>query len=329
MSSIISDDSLFRKISLYVFLYLVGILSSTSGTGGGIINVSILLVIGRIKYKSVVVLSLIALFGNLTSQVAMNIFKYHPHIRSKPLIYWELILLFLPIQFLGSNLGVILESVLPETSLLLLAILTLMFAFMMTMKNFSSLYFFETLDIEYKKRLSGVGTDNCSLVTPSDVDPSDIDEFESLLNIEYYNFNENSVTDIKSKSSNKFFIDSKSQLNSVKLISNRNHGTREFPWTSIQVSVIIWILYSLTYFISRNVDECSWSFVMFSVGLYPTLIVVTILSSCYLQRQQLIEPITEGMGEVSISSISGLYYIYNILVGILCSLLGLGGNTCV
>jgi len=48
--------------------------------------------------------------------------------KSRPLIYWDIVLTLLPAQIGGSNIGVILEAVLPVTVLLILSILVVTFA---------------------------------------------------------------------------------------------------------------------------------------------------------------------------------------------------------
>lgn len=61
-------------------------------------------------------------------QSTINVRKNHPEKRSRPLIYWDVVLTLLPAQIGGSNIGVIIEQILPETLLLILSILVVFFA---------------------------------------------------------------------------------------------------------------------------------------------------------------------------------------------------------
>jgi uncharacterized membrane protein YfcA len=85
-----------HSIASYIPLFIANALASSAGIGGGSINVSILVVIGRFSVEKSIILSFCLLSGNLISQVFLNCTKSHPYNTARPLIYWELILIFLP-----------------------------------------------------------------------------------------------------------------------------------------------------------------------------------------------------------------------------------------
>lgn len=94
-------------------LYIVCAVSAAAGVGGGGIIVPILTVVFGIAYKTSTVLSSCTLIGNYFSQILVNSTKSHPLDAERPLIYWDLVLILLPCQLGGSNIGTVLNTILP------------------------------------------------------------------------------------------------------------------------------------------------------------------------------------------------------------------------
>lgn len=92
-----------------VLLYLSSSLSAAGGLGGGALNVPILWLLWGFSFHTAVILSLCTLSGNYLMQVAVNFTKRHPLNSARPLIYWDIILILLPAELGGANLGVILR----------------------------------------------------------------------------------------------------------------------------------------------------------------------------------------------------------------------------
>ena len=89
----------------YLVLYLSCTLASSAGLGGGGLNVPIFLVLFNYEYKAAVICSLFSVLGNHLAQTSLNWNKSHPNMKSRSLIYWEVILIVLPAQLAGSNIG--------------------------------------------------------------------------------------------------------------------------------------------------------------------------------------------------------------------------------
>eukprot|EP01035_Chromulina_nebulosa_P018230 gene18230-23900_t len=122
------NDSATQYIGGFIALYLSCSLASSAGLGGGGLNVPLLLVIIGFPYKTCVVLSLCAVLGNHCSQTTINWFKSHPFDVSRPLIYWDVVLIFLPATLGGTTLGVVIAPTLPETLLLTFSMFVISFA---------------------------------------------------------------------------------------------------------------------------------------------------------------------------------------------------------
>jgi uncharacterized membrane protein YfcA len=111
-----------------VVLFLASALAASAGVGGGGINVPILTLIYGFSFKESIVFSSCTLLGNFLSQIMVNWRKAHPYKPSRPLIYFSVVLILLPAQLGGSNIGAILVRILPNSILFILALLVLAFA---------------------------------------------------------------------------------------------------------------------------------------------------------------------------------------------------------
>ena len=90
-------------------------LASAGGIGGGGVLVSIGLVVFEWEYTQAVVLALVAVFGNLLAQQAINYKKPHMTVLTRPLIYWDSVRLLSPALLGGSSIGKIVEKILPDS----------------------------------------------------------------------------------------------------------------------------------------------------------------------------------------------------------------------
>ncbi len=115
-----------------ITLFFCCIISSSAGIGGGGINLPVLLLIFGYSFKTSVCLSLCVVLGNAMAQSAINLTRRHPTDARFPLIFWELIIVLLPAQMGGSNIGSILSTMFPESVLDILAFLVLAFATVVT-----------------------------------------------------------------------------------------------------------------------------------------------------------------------------------------------------
>ena len=129
-----------RVIAGSFVLYLSSALCSSAGVGGGSLNVPILYSVFGFDYATAIVLSQCTLMGNYVLQVLINLDKRNPACAEKPLIYWDIILVLLPAELCGANLGSIIAAVLPETLLFILAMIVLLVAGTLSTKKAIFLY---------------------------------------------------------------------------------------------------------------------------------------------------------------------------------------------
>ena len=107
-------------------------------------NVPILHLVFGYSYEDSLVLSICGVMGNLLAQFSLNWNARHPDVASRPMIYWDLAIILAPALVAGTSYGAVLAKILPDTSLIVLAIIMLIFASSFTLKKALHLYKLET-----------------------------------------------------------------------------------------------------------------------------------------------------------------------------------------
>jgi uncharacterized membrane protein YfcA len=111
-------------------------------TGG--LHVPILIVVFGFSFKGAARLSLCLVFGNTLTQIFLNRNATHPKDTTRPLPYWDLILIFLPAQLIGSTVGIILKDVIPSLILECISMTVLGYAVYKTFRKGLIAYASET-----------------------------------------------------------------------------------------------------------------------------------------------------------------------------------------
>ena len=88
----------------------------------------ILLLVFGFEMEEAVVLSNAAVMGNGLAQMAVNFGRRHPYDAKQTLIDWDAVLLLLPAQLGGGNVGVVVGAIFPTTVLLVMSIALLLVA---------------------------------------------------------------------------------------------------------------------------------------------------------------------------------------------------------
>jgi uncharacterized membrane protein YfcA len=100
-------------------LFVIGVLAGSAGVGGGGLNVPVLIFVLGVPISEAVVLSHIAVLGNIIAQNAVNLPRRHPT-RDAPLIDFTAPLLLLPAQLSGNAIGLSLRTLFPPGGLIVL-----------------------------------------------------------------------------------------------------------------------------------------------------------------------------------------------------------------
>ena len=284
-----------RSILGGFILYFSSSLCASGGVGGGTLNVPILYYIFGYSFHEAVILSLCTLAGNYLVQTIINIGRKHPKDKSRPLIYWDAVLVLLPAELGGSNIGVILSEVFAESFMLLLAILLLIFVLPLTYYKAQSVWDDETTVLEAlnDSRL-GRSTNTSSQLSPLVEVPSD-----------------NNLAS-QDREDNELLGKPKSSV--------------AIPWLTISVIILFIIVYIILYVIENSYNVCSWKYAVTISSIYPIIIAEVVWGYLYLMKQQTDEPSRVLVGDINWKDTSFAAPALAFGIGIITSLLGIGGG---
>lgn len=345
-------------------LFLSCTLASAGGIGGGGLNVPILLVILGFKYQQCTILSLCTVLGNYMSQIYLNWDRSHPLMPSRPLIYFEIIIVLVPAQLGGNNIGVIVGEIFPDSILLILAMVTVIYALVKTIKKARKLYKKETLAIanygdDSLKRPLAIQEQNLIIDSVFDDDEDGIDKADNPLLGSGALEAGTTGSGVGGSGDDTLRLDkylSSTNLNAVAQQPHRNghgngvnmsmghsSGVRLFDYSRDSFSSIIprivrdyyiiaglfavWVTYAATYVTMQVVAKpCSNEFyVLLTVSFIP-LVVTVYFGLNYVRSNQIEDAHMVIEGDVDFSKLSFLPPIMAFVIGILCSLLGIGGG---
>lgn len=355
-----------QEIIYSIVIFCCNIIASAAGLGGGGLNLPLFLVLFKFEYNNAVVLSLCTVFGNISAQILINFSKRHPLKQSRPLIYWDVLLTMLPAQISGANLGVIIAAILPSTVLVYAAMTVLTYAIIRTVIKGRSYWVAEsamksksTLNvINLLREESG---ENEKLFSAEDFDDYNLDLSDHLISDKfefnnYNNFNDddsydndNYDNDLRTPSFNSHYTlntkDSGKSNNSkvFNLIPTRNvsdslnsdinsikEGDKEpieFPYFIMKILLFVWLYYfTYAYCLHDLVKKCTTVYYLVLGLAYVPIIGIIMYGLHYVSRKQKIHPQTLLMGDINFRESSIFITSIPFLIGILCSLLGIGGG---
>jgi uncharacterized membrane protein YfcA len=292
-----------------VCIYVSSTLSSAAGVGGGSLNVPILMNIFGFSYKKAVVLSLCTLMGNYLLQVLINIERRHPTSPTKPLIYWDAVLLLLPSELGGSNLGVLLSNVFPDTLDYILALIVLVIAGVYSLGKAFHLYQDETMHM-----LQHNDNEISPLLTNHDDDKAIKEEGK-----------------IRSKHADvltlwpQYLTCRKTDVDDDTEIADKKRRM-EVPWTVIGVIIGVWVFYAVCYVIMKTFSTCSVGYDIILSIIYLTLLCELWWGVRHLMRTQRMEPETIAEGDIVWTPHTLWLCPLAFLIGIMTAILGIGGG---
>lgn len=153
------------------FLCLLGLmLAAGGGIGGGGILIPIYILVMDFSPKHAIALSNVTVFGGAVANIILNVRQRHPN-ADRPLIDWQLILLFEPVTIAGAVVGTLINSMLSETTIVVLLVMLLSFTARKTLSKAIKMYRKETIEIREQEKLAS----NAELIplVKSDEDSND------------------------------------------------------------------------------------------------------------------------------------------------------------
>lgn len=244
-----ANTMLARDIGGSILLYFGATLASAAGIGGGGLNLPILVVIFGFGFSKAAVLSLWTVLGNILAQFSLNYNARHPEKLSRPLIYWDVVLVLLPAQLGGASIGVLLSDVFPQTCLVILAMIILLYAGIKTLFKGIDKWKKETLKLSEKQVIT----------TPLvESDSSKTDDVELLIQQE---------------------LDGR-------LSELIQHTPLEVPWAEIRALVGLWIVNASLLIGMNQFGDCSLEKYLFLGATYPVLISFCVGGFYYVSNHQ-------------------------------------------
>ncbi|RYH15821.1 sulfite exporter TauE/SafE family protein [archaeon] len=274
-------------------------LAAAAGVGGGGIMIPLLLIFFQYSFTVCVPLSLCVVLGNAISQFYLNSRKRSPYDGKRPMIWWELIVLLLPAQLGGSNVGTLLSYILPSSVLYILALLILLFAGKICFQKAIT-----KRQLELEHATPSVLTDEIVVENP-------IPHGSNFLEISFAHADPQATTS--------------EQKPEVEPIS--------WPVKALVALGSMWICYVCLSVGRTQTDRCSdWYIVLFILAYLP--LATGLLWSIQYNQQKMQSYTVSDKDPHSLRSLeekmmkNDLYIlpVYMFLIGMLCSLLGIGGG---
>lgn len=285
----------------------------------------ILLIIFGYSFDKSVGFSYCIVLGNALSQTIINIRKVHPFSMRHPLIFWELIIVLLPAQMGGGNIGSLLSKILPESILYIFAFIVLFYGSTLSLRKGIHKWQHETelKDKIHRQSIDGQKPSNLGLEqieSATVANPLASEKKEASKE----SFSMEAYQDLDPKFDNKV---TKSRLSSIVEVD----GVVQ-PVLVMQVIAAVWISYTLMVVGMNEVAPCSAAYASIFVLLYIPLLSGIIWGVYYntmlvktLIPKGCSEPLKPA-NELDFSKIAFIMPAVSFIIGIACSLLGIGGG---
>jgi uncharacterized membrane protein YfcA len=230
----------------------------------------------------------------------VNIWLRHPKENTRPLIYYDLIVVFYPMELGGANIGIVLATMFPSTILLIMAVAVLLYAMVISLKRGLTLFDAENIALGRAGALEvAPGTapetidgppvpeeSTALLATPprlhrrSNRTPAlDMDKvnFSSLKNesADDHDFYVATVANMLAEETAvklESLDDLEGETDASSTARSNEHDPMKIPWKIIGVSLAIWMLCAASYFALDNTVACSDSYYFLLVIIYPFIL---------------------------------------------------------
>lgn len=319
---------LIRTVGGYALLFVCACIASAAGIGGGGLNVPVLLVILQFDYSEAVVLSLCAVLGNTLCQFSINVNRTHPINPKRPLINWEAILVLLPAQIGGSSIGVILALLLPETLLVVTSLIVLSSVSIKTVYQGISLYQSESKHIASLLHNRGVYD---VLLSESNDDHSSEEGESPVGTVDYYNeeVESNLPLNEPTPAFGEYYSICAAKSRGISDMSDPivTKANIDYPVCIIRIIMLVWMAYAAVYTVAKYLPGCSVVYFGAMVSVYPIFIGIIwwgIRHNRYIQKENPQDMLLQG--DIDFSKVGGMLPAVAYIVGIMCSLLGIGGG---
>ena len=333
----------------FTVLYLSSTLASSSGIGGGLLNVAIFKSIFGYSLNTSIALSIATIIGNASMQTYVNFTSPHPSKPTRQSIYWDLVFILLPAELAGSALGHLFSSSLPDSVTILLANIVLIIGIYLTGRKALKLYEKENIRVveslmkghddstgmgpQKKKETGSVHSDvnggMNSNVTPFNVeDPKTVREerdgsisgyMQHVAHDMHKKLNDYQGADMRLSMAGAGTVDSEDDVEMIP-------KTLEYDWKMISMVALAWFYYFCITVAENYIKNCSKIYFVFFALSYVFVIFQTPLAMRYLRNQQKKFPSKVADGDIKWGPDLAWFPCVTFCIGITTSLLGIGGG---
>lgn len=310
----------------YVLLFLSSTLSSSAGVGGGLLNVAIIHGVQGYDIKSAAVLSLSAILGNTLVQLLINIRTRHPNCVSRMAVYWDMVVVMLPAQLAGANLGVIFADMVPTTVSYIAAILVLLIG-----GYFTVLKAFHLREMEDERAAKGNAQGSLASATSNPMSAVETNSVAEETGVAMRDSDDlhgkkgnhrMSIDELASGMSLSFDERDKS----LEAISKTLQAPLVIPYRIIAVLAAVWLSYMVIYIVMESVPGCSASWGVTFAFIYIILAVVAPSVFKYLNSVQAANPESILPGDITWGPSAYVIPMVTFSIGVLTAILGFGGG---
>lgn len=135
-----------------IIIISMGMIAIAGGLGGGALFCPLIMIFFMMDAHEAIPLSNALTFFNSVVKYAMSLNEKHPKIPHKPLIDFNVAIIFNPMIMLGSFIGVIVAILLPGIVCMLILTVTLVIAIYDSAKSTLRIYRKENAEIEMKEK---------------------------------------------------------------------------------------------------------------------------------------------------------------------------------
>ena len=229
----------------------------------------LLVAIFGFDFKKAAVLSLCVVLGSLSVQQFLNRNSSHPDCVTRPLPYWDFIIVYLPAQLMGSTAGIFVRDMIPQAVLESIAVVVLSI-------------------VATKTMVKGLATYNAeSLIIKNNSEPEATTEKELYINSPL----------LEHEGGEDIICTSNVVTDGSKLVQ---------PWVSITALTGTGLVYTIIFASTTFVNKCSASHIALLFSVFIPMATLEVWSTRYVSRKQKEDPSAVLKGDINWEKVNNM-----------------------
>ena len=303
----------------FVIIAFFASLAAAAGIGGGIIVISIALLMFGVSVKEAVALSNIITFLNATIKYSLALGKKDSVKKVKTLINYSFVLLFNPVFVFSNVIGSMINKMIPGGVVLIMLILILFCSIMMNLRNAIKKYKKESKEARLQKKEKTVEKEQVERVSiNSSSDSKKMIDFLKEIDLPMPLITEEQLNDKELQ----------------KVFKYQNTDFDPIKWTFLLSTVIVVVLFAFLRGNSQfdsiaGIEFCGRDYWILLALLCVLILIIGIFSTIHVNKEISIKKKYNHLMEHEMDYSLGKIILFNIglfVVGVFCNIMGLGGS---